>query len=412
MKKHTFCALALSFALMIGVSNPAEACTSAVISGKITPDGRPLLWKNRDTDNVQNAVKYFSGEKYAFIGIVNSVDNPTEIWIGTNTAGFAIMNTQSYNLVDVKPGEERGEANGRVMKRALEVCGSIEDFKVFLDTLSKPSGIEANFGVIDAQGGAAMFEVGYYDYVMFDANDPKDAPMGYIARTNFSFSGGLYEGMGYVRYMNEDVELMRAAGTGQITPAWIFSDLARCFKNQMMGIDLKDGSYNTPRTTGWFVDKDFIPRRSTGSSVVVQGVKKGENPDLTVMWTALNYPPAAVAVPLWVKNAEKMPPMVLRDPETGVSPLCDKAMTLRNRIFSCRQGGGTSDYFRWELIFNSQGTGCMQLLQGVEQTVFERSQQVIDDWYASGKVDVKQLNELYAWLEDYVTGQYAELFGI
>ena len=160
------------------------------------------------------------------------------------------------------------------------------------------------------------------------------------------------------------------------------------------------------------MDKDFIPRRSTGSSVVVQGVKKGENPDLTVMWTALNYPPAAVAVPLWVKNAEKMPPMVLRDPETGVSPLCDKAMTLRNRIFSCRQGGGTSDYFRWELIFNPQGTGCMQLLQGVEQTVFERSQQVIDSWYASGKVDVKQMNELYAWLEDYVTGQYAELFGI
>lgn len=54
----------------------------------------------------------------------------------------------------------------------------------------------------------------------------------------------------------------------------------------------------------------------------------------------------------------------------------------------------------------------MQLLQGVEQTVFERSQQVIDSWYASGKVDVKQMNELYAWLEDYVTGQYAELFGI
>ena len=127
MKKHTFCALALSFALMIGVSNPAEACTSAVISGKITPDGRPLLWKNRDTDNVQNAVKYFSGEKYAFIGIVNSVDNPTEIWIGTNTAGFAIMNTQSYNLVDVQPGEERGEANGSDFIFPLTHEGTVND---------------------------------------------------------------------------------------------------------------------------------------------------------------------------------------------------------------------------------------------------------------------------------------------
>lgn len=53
----------------------------------------------------------------------------------------------------------------------------------------KPSLIEANFGVIDAQGAAAMFEVDYYKYTMYDANNPKDAPYGYIARTNFSFAG-------------------------------------------------------------------------------------------------------------------------------------------------------------------------------------------------------------------------------
>ena len=88
---------------------PVSACTSAVISGKITPDGRPLLWKNRDTDFPQNSVKYFSGERYPFIAIVNSVeDNPTDVWIGTNSAGFSVMNTQSYNLVEIKPGEERG----------------------------------------------------------------------------------------------------------------------------------------------------------------------------------------------------------------------------------------------------------------------------------------------------------------
>ena len=412
MKKHTFWAFALFFALYFGAWNEVCACTSAVISGKITPDGRPLLWKNRDTDNVQNAVKYFTDGKYPFIAIVNSVEDPTEIWIGTNSAGFSIMNTQSYNLVEVKPDEERGAANGRVMKRALQVCASVEDFKVFLDTLSKPSWIEANFGVIDAQGGAAMFEVGYYQYAMFDANDPRDAPMGYIARTNFSFSGKLNAGSGYVRFMNEDVELMRACATGTITPAWIFSDLARCFKNQMLGIDLRDGDYNTPRTTGWFLDKDFIPRKSTGSSVVVQGVKKGENPELTVMWTLLNYPPAGVAVPLWVKNAGKLPPMVLRDAKTGVSPLCDKAMTLRNRIFSYKQGGGTSEYFNWERIYNPQGTGCMQRLEPVERAVFDRSQRVIDGWYAAGKTDVKQMNELYGWLEEYVTGQYKVLFGL
>ena len=53
---------------------------SAVISGKVTPDGRPLLWKNRDTDFPQNSVRYFSGGRYPFVAVVNSVeDNPTDV---------------------------------------------------------------------------------------------------------------------------------------------------------------------------------------------------------------------------------------------------------------------------------------------------------------------------------------------
>ena len=46
-----------------------------------------------------------------------------------------------------------------------------------------------------------MLPVDYYKYVMYDANNPKDAPYGYIARTNFSFAGKVNEGAGYVRYM-------------------------------------------------------------------------------------------------------------------------------------------------------------------------------------------------------------------
>ena len=134
--------------------------------------------------------------------------------------------------------------------RALEVCATVKDFRQFLDTLSKPSLIEANFGVIDAEGGAAMFEVDYHKYVMYDANDPKDAPCGYIARTNFSFSGKVNEGAGYVRFMQEDKLLMPASATGQITPQWIFRELSRSFANPLMGIDLKSGDFNRPKTRG------------------------------------------------------------------------------------------------------------------------------------------------------------------
>ncbi len=150
MIKHFFLILGLLAAFTAG---PVLACTSAVVSGKVTPDGRPLLWKNRDTDYLRNHVAYIKGEKYNFIADVNSANFPAlkEAWMGTNSAGFALMNTQSYNLVEVKDGEERGAANGRIIYRALEVCATVEDFCHFLDTISKPSLIEANFGVIDAQ---------------------------------------------------------------------------------------------------------------------------------------------------------------------------------------------------------------------------------------------------------------------
>lgn len=405
----SFCLL-----LMWGMTSEAMACTSAVVSGKVTPDGRPLLWKHRDTGALQNSVKYFSGEKYSFIAVVNSgEDNPTDVWIGTNSAGFSVMNTQSYNLVEVKDDEERGEANGRVMRRALEVCVTVDDFKVFLDTLAKPSLIEANFGVIDAQGGAAMFEVDYEKYVMFDANDPKDAPCGYIARSNFSFTGKVNVGAGYVRYMQEDKLLMPASAMKRITPAWIFSELSRSFANPILGIDLKQGDFNLPKGTGWFVEQDFISRHESASSVVIQGVKKGENPDLVTMWTALGYPPVSVALPLWVKGADrKLPALVQTEKDTAASGMSRRTTVLLDKVYAYNQGMGTNRYFNWELLYNLDKTGYMQLLAPVEKKVFQMTEPLMEEWRGKGTPDVQQMYQFYDELDRYVAGEYNRLFGL
>ena len=64
--------------------------------------------------------------------------------------------------------------------------------------------------MIDAQGGAAMFEVDGNSYKMFDANDPDVAPHGYVARTNFSNGGELNKGYGYVRFLEVDRVLSKA----------------------------------------------------------------------------------------------------------------------------------------------------------------------------------------------------------
>lgn len=404
--------LILCVVTIVCLATPVQACTSAVVSGKVTPDGRPLLWKNRDTDFMRNHIDYVKGEKYNFIAVVNSANAYLkEAWMGTNSAGFALMNTQSYNLVEVAGDEERGAANGRVIYRALEVCATVEDFCHFLDTISKPSDIEANFGVIDAQGGAAMFEVDYHKYVMYDANNPKDAPYGYIARTNFSFAGKVNEGAGYVRFMEADQVLMKASATGSITPQFIFNDLSRSFRNRMLDIDLRSGAYNRPQASGWFVDQDFIPRSSTSCSVVVQGVKPGEKAELTAMWTLLGYPPTGVAVPLWVKDADKLLPGVVRfDKEREAAPLSDWSLRLADRVFSYKQGMGTGRYLNWERLYSPEkGDGYMTAITAVEDEVFRTTKPMLEEWYKKGSLDTQAIPKLYDELESSIRMIYQSL---
>lgn len=404
--------LACTLAITLCLADPLSACTSAVVSGKVTPDGRPLLWKNRDTDFMRNHIDYVKGEKYDFIAVVNS-DNAClkEAWMGTNSAGFALMNTQSYNLVDVKDGEERGAANGRIIYRALEVCATVEDFCHFLDTISKPSYIEANLGVIDAKGGAVMFEVDYQTYIMYDANNPKDAPYGYIARTNFSFAGKVNEGAGYVRYMEADQVLMKASATGSITPRFIFNELSRSFRNRMLDIDLRSGAYNRPQASGWFVDQDFIPRSSTSCSVVVQGVKPDEKAELTTMWTLLGYPPTGVAVPLWVKDADKLlPGMVRFDKECKAAPLSDCSLRLADKVFSYKQGMGTGRYLNWERLYSSEkGDGYMTAFVSVEDEVFRTATPLLDEWRRKGRLDTQAIPKLYDELDASIKMIYQSL---
>ena len=402
MKNFQLIRLCMMAIAIICVLEPAWACSSAVISGKVTPDGRPLLWKNRETGHLRNHMVYVKGEKYDFVADVNSDNFPKlkEAWVGSNVAGFALMNTQSYNLVrgDIAD-DDRGPKNGEVIYRALEVCATVADFCHFLDTIQKPSGIEANFGVIDAQGGAAMFEVDEHSYKMFDANDPNVAPHGYVARTNFSNGGELNLGYGYVRYLEVDRVLSKACAMGGITPQLIFTDIARSFRNNILDIDLRSGDFNYPKTSGWFTDQDFIPRNNTSCSIVVQGVKKGENPELTVLWTILGYPPTGVAVPLWVKD--NLPAMMSYNEELKAAPLSAASLKLADeKVFHFKQGGGTKHYLHWENLYNLKGTGIMQQLMPLEEKIYQEALPMQQQWYQKGKVDMKELDALYGRMEN------------
>jgi len=164
-----------------------EECTVGVASGKATVDGRSLLWKNRDTDVLNNEINYFTDGRFDYLALV-SVGYPNLAWAGVNEMGFCIMNSASK---DLKGESKNGLGNGAFMKEALKSCTSVKEFEEMLQqTNADGRTTNANFGVIDAFGGAAFFETGNYSYTRFDATNPKVAPDGYIVRSNFSVTGG------------------------------------------------------------------------------------------------------------------------------------------------------------------------------------------------------------------------------
>ncbi|MFA5713138.1 MAG: hypothetical protein WC960_03050 [Bacteroidales bacterium] len=321
----------------------AQGCTSAIFTGKVTADGRPIIWKHRDTKIEDNRVDKYSGERYTFLSLVSSNTKGQTAWSGVNDAGFSIMNTASYNLNADKDFKKRSVAF--VMFKALGSCATLGEFEALLDNY-KELGLEANIGVIDAKGGAAYYECSRYGWVKKDLNDPKVAPNGYLIYTNFSFTGEEDKGSGYIRYNSASSIVEEAIAAGKkISAEWIASSLSRSFRHSMLGKDLAEETL----PNGYFMDQDFIPRKSSVSATIVQGVNRGEDPTLAVMWTMLGYPPLSMAVPTMV-NAD-IPNFMGSSSDNPNSQLCDLVLAVKyKRIFDVKRGSGEK-YFNYSTLY-------------------------------------------------------------
>ena len=296
--------LALAGGLLPAV---ARACTTAVITGKVTADGRPLLWKSRDTKGLpRNEVIVYESKKYRVLAVVNAGARD-EVWMGVNSAGFCIENSLSKDLLVA--GEQTGPGNGAIMKIALETCATVADFRALLERTDETGRrTDGNFGVIDAAGGAALFEAGPRTFRMFDANDPEVAPRGTIVRSNFSTTAqGVppapdpdsltvsYSGERYARACRL-IDRRRETGlTVEYALRHLCRDMADGRGQPFVGSvngpagDLPD-EVNTAAT---------ISRTTTVSAAVFHGVKPGEDPRLTTMWVQLGDPKFSIAVPCW-----------------------------------------------------------------------------------------------------------------
>jgi len=387
------------------------ACTSAVISGKATVDGRPLLWKHRDTGFVRNKVVYIEGEQYDFIGVANLVDTLSkEIWMGQNSAGFAIMNTASYNINTGQTCDVPDDQEGLFMRRALETCANLADFERLLEGSSGEWGIAANFGAIDAQGGAAYYETGYYNYTKYDATDDEIAPDGYLVRTNYSFSGDDENGYGFIRLENTEKLFRERMAQQKFDADFILSEATRNFYHSRTRTDLLDLPLPADSTDTHFVPfRDFVVRYSSASTFLAQGVLPDEDPRFTTMWTILGWQPAALITPLWIFDPEMIPDIV-QSRENQPAPLNHAALQLKRRSFPDTRGNG-DDYVNLAMLTNKAGTGLLELIAPADTEIITRTMALQEQWREKGYRD-RDLKKFNRWLEAYIRDIYAWNYNI
>lgn len=360
---------------------PVRPCTVAVISGKATPDGRPLLWKNRDTHDFENKVVFIRGQKYDFIGIINTKDTEIkQVWAGTNSAGLCVMNSALYNVnIDAQTGnpvpnkaDDPRLREGALMRLALETCATVDEFEQLLNSTAGNRAVAANFGVIDATGGASIFETDNAGHTRFDANDPKVAPEGYILRTNFSFTGKPNAGSGYIRY-DRAGELVHAKVPTGLTPEWILNTVGRDMVNGLTGINpLAEPLPAHALDSRLYFMNDSLARPSATCAVVFQGVLPDEDPVRTIMWTRLGHPLCSVTLPIWVAGGENLGMLT----GAGEAPLDRFALDMWAKIYPYK-GGNRGNYLDLAPAVNAAGTGILTRLIKIEHKLYHLADRLL-----------------------------------
>ena len=406
MKNILFVVTSLVIVFVLGVQQ-AEACTSVIVSGRVTKDGRPLIYKNRDTESLHNMCVVVQGSKYRYVGLVNAKDvKPENVWGGHNEAGFAIINTAAFNL---NGDEGDTDGDGILMRKALELCASLEDFETLLDTVQKPRHVNSNFAVLDSKGGCAYYETGNFNYVKFDVNDPAVAPDGYLMRTNFGTTGKMEKGLGFERYCAITDFMTDAFQKGKLEHDYLITSASRYLRHGVTKMDMYDFMPESESEPRYFPIGDYITRHSTSSAILIQGVQPKESPLNTISWTIVGWPLTTITVPLVLTPSGKLPKLITND-GTGHSPLNEMGLLLKARIFSLANGNKKS-YIDLAQLLNKQGTGILQRVLTVEQEVMQRGEAAIAKFRKNPK-HIKDIEAFYDWTDQYVAERYKTLFDV
>ncbi len=393
--------------LFVQATIKVSACTLLLASGKATNDERPLLLKIRDSSDKNVVMRVVKGNGFTYTAQYSVKSTYTSgPWGGYNEKGFAVMNSLSWNIQETPSGD----LNDDVIKEALETCETIDDFEKLLDSLEKPTPVRANFGVIDAYGNAAFYEMGQFYYTKYDANDPIVAPDGIIIRTNFSLSGNLEK---LEKRDGEDryIAASQLVENLKVNDIFNWKNILQIFPRYLKngtGSNLYDAapaSY-TNETKAYY--EDFISGSSNSNGMLVHGVKKGESPTLLVCWAQMGLPLAVVSIPFFNEYSVSQPKR-LQNVDQEMSWLCKQSWELCKSIYPY-DGDESQRYIDLSKLYNQEKTGILQRILNIEENVIKEGDYMIESFRRKGDIDSSAIGNFYTWVDRYLYEEYSKYF--
>ncbi len=370
----------IAIALCVGIFE-MFCCTIGIANGTATSDGRPLMWKSRDTSDHQQVVRYYGDGEIQFVGVATSATNG--VWMGVNVKGFAIGNAVAYDL-------ERLMGNGDLMTYCLPRCVTLEDFEAILDSTDIVGrATYGSFAVFDSTGAAAMYEVDQAQYWKFDT---VDTPNGYIVRTNFTVNGGGTHSA--IEYARSKTIIGDLYDENNLNYRSIIQTHSRDFADQYgnpFEIPFRD-YYDIGMPWGYIFTHYSICERFTQSVGVFRGILPGESPKLSVMWLLPGHPETSIAIPIF--------PVGLPPVETNLNDLSYlylRANLLRSMI--CDYWGSLTHIDTYRLR-NSAGTGIWDKIYPMETYYFDRFDYCFQNWLNEMPGDNEILDMQYSMATD------------
>jgi len=257
-----------------------DECSSVIVTGSASKDGRAILMKNRDwPDDPKNRPYYIpaTSSTYAFVGVQATA-------MGINEKGLAVMNT-AMPALETEPGYGNLLLNQKILEgydSVEAVAVGLQDTSSDIGPLQRSSlgGIATCVGIVDRFGAGAFFEISNTEaYVQYIVD-------GYDTRANHPriFPGLASGPSGRDQYLLDALDAIYAEN-GIISWEDVMQGASRYVRNKELG------------SSCFSIDGEACNPNTVSAMVAVSGDARYDG-KLNIMWGAYGYTPlVSVFVP-------------------------------------------------------------------------------------------------------------------